>query len=117
MKILTARVIEPDKDDYKERIHVIKYLQSASNVVLILESDGFGTIKWWVDTAFTVHHGMKIQRQSNVKGAQCNNIANLHIKSAPSHIIDSTYLPHDYYLNLLSWSDTNILGFLRMNVL
>lgn len=35
---------------------------------------------------------------------------NRHIPSAPSRILDAPEMLDDYYLNLLSWSDTNILA-------
>ena len=33
-----------------------------------------------------------------------------HIPSAPTRILDAPDLMDDYYLNLLSWSDTNVLA-------
>jgi len=44
------------------------------------------------------------------KGAQSTKLANRQIPSAPSRILDAPDLLDDYYLNLLSWSDTNILA-------
>ena len=57
---LTTRVREPDEDDSKKLARILKYLSGTRDLVLILESDGTGTVKWWVDVAFAVHHGMKI---------------------------------------------------------
>eukprot|EP00548_Thalassiothrix_antarctica_P014809 CAMPEP_0194174628 /NCGR_PEP_ID=MMETSP0154-20130528/8785_1 /TAXON_ID=1049557 /ORGANISM="Thalassiothrix antarctica, Strain L6-D1" /LENGTH=449 /DNA_ID=CAMNT_0038888121 /DNA_START=63 /DNA_END=1409 /DNA_ORIENTATION=- len=37
-------------------------------------------------------------------------LSNRHIPSAPSRILDAPDMLDDYYLNLLSWSDTNILA-------
>ena len=48
--------------------------------------------------------GASEQKKSNVK------LVSRHIPSAPSRILDAPDLMDDYYLNLLSWSDTNVLA-------
>ena len=60
MEFLTKRVREPDADDEKKLSHILKYLKITCNLVLTLESDKSGAVKWWVGAAFTVHHNMKI---------------------------------------------------------
>ena len=45
------------------------------------------------------------------KGAQGTKLANLQIPSTQSRIVDAPDLLNDYYLNILCWGDTNILGF------
>ena len=37
----------------------MKYLSGTRDLVLTLESDGTGTIQWWLDAAFAVHHDLK----------------------------------------------------------
>lgn len=44
------------------------------------------------------------QKKSNVK------LVNRQIPSAPARVLDAPGLMDDYYLNLLSWSDTNLLA-------
>ena len=56
---LKTRVGEPDEDDDKKLLRILKYLRGTRDIVLTLESDGIGTVKWWVDAAFAVHHNMK----------------------------------------------------------
>ena len=56
---LTTRVKEPDEDDQRKLQRAIKYLRSTKNLTLTLEADKSGTIRWWVDAAFAVHHNMK----------------------------------------------------------
>ena len=56
---LTARVKEPDADDYKKLQRLTKYLDSTSNLTLTLEAEGSGVLHWWVDAAFAVHHNMQ----------------------------------------------------------
>ena len=51
---------EPDKDDDKKLSHILKYLSGTRYLVLTLEYDGTGTVKWWADAEFVVHHDMKI---------------------------------------------------------
>ena len=50
---------EPDEDDNKKLLRILKYLSGMRYLVLTLESDGNGTVKWWLDVAFAVHHDMK----------------------------------------------------------
>eukprot|EP00957_Ditylum_brightwellii_P045862 3479120-Ditylum_brightwellii.AAC.1 len=56
---LTTRVKRPDKDNWKKLIQVMKYLRATINLLLRLEADGSGVIKWWVDAAFAVHGDMR----------------------------------------------------------
>ena len=44
------------------------------------------------------------QKKGNTK------LVSRHIPSAPSRILDAPGMMDDYYLNLLSWSDTNVLA-------
>jgi len=47
---------------------------------------------------------------SSNKSSLSSKLVNRHIPSAPSRILDAPDLLDDYYLNLLSWSDTNVLA-------
>ena len=55
---LTMQVREPDEYNGNKLARILKYLRGTRELVLALESDSTGTVKWWVDTAFVVHHGM-----------------------------------------------------------
>ena len=44
------------------------------------------------------------------KGKSSTKVVSRHIPSAPARILDAPDLLDDYYLNLLSWSDTNVLA-------
>ena len=44
------------------------------------------------------------------KGKSSTKLVSRHIPSAPTRILDAPDLLDDYYLNLLSWSDTNVLA-------
>jgi len=44
------------------------------------------------------------------KTSKGTKLVSRHIPSAPSRILDAPDLMDDYYLNLLSWSDTNVLA-------
>ena len=57
---MTTIVREPDKYDKKKLVRILKYLPRTWEIVLILESYGSSTIKWWVDVIFLVHHDMII---------------------------------------------------------
>ena len=56
---LTTRVSCPDEDDYKKLTRVIAYLQAAKCLVLTLEGDKSGNIKWWIDASFAVHNSIR----------------------------------------------------------
>ena len=56
---LTTRVKKPDEDDQKKLHRVIRYLRLTSDLVLTLEADDTGVIRWWIDAAFAVHNDMK----------------------------------------------------------
>ena len=56
---LTTRAREPGKDDKNKLGHTLKYLISTRNLLLTLESNGTGMVKWWVDAAFAVYHKIK----------------------------------------------------------
>ena len=60
MAFLTTRVREPNKYNDKKLLRILKYLSSTRNLVPTLESNGTGTVKWWVDSAFAVHRVMNI---------------------------------------------------------
>ena len=60
MAFLTTQVREPDEDEDKKLLRILKYLRGTRDIVLTLESDGNRAVKWWVDTSFEVHHNMKI---------------------------------------------------------
>mmetsp|Transcript_7185 Transcript_7185/g.13401 ORF Transcript_7185/g.13401 Transcript_7185/m.13401 type:complete len:509 (-) Transcript_7185:152-1678(-) len=47
---------------------------------------------------------------SRRKNKNTTKLVSRHIPSAPSRILDAPDLLDDYYLNLLSWSDTNVLA-------
>jgi cell division cycle protein 20 (cofactor of APC complex) len=48
--------------------------------------------------------GSAAQKKSNAK------LVSRHISSCPTRVLDAPELMDDYYVNLLSWSDTNILA-------
>jgi len=47
---------------------------------------------------------------SSRKNKSSTKLVSRHIPSAPTRILDAPDLLDDYYLNLLSWSDTNVLA-------
>ena len=52
---LTTRVREPDTDDWKKLVHLMRYLKGTLKMPLILSADGSHMLKWWVDSSFAVH--------------------------------------------------------------
>ena len=56
---LTTRVREPDKDDWKKLVHLMKYIRGTAKLPLILRANGSGIVKWWIDGSFGVHPNMR----------------------------------------------------------
>ncbi len=59
---LCTRVKEPDEDDWKKLIRMLKYLEQTKDLVLTLEADcdeGVLMPKWYPDAAFAVHADFK----------------------------------------------------------
>ena len=56
---LCTTIIEPDVDDYIQLARVVKYIQSAIGIPLILPIDNYVDIKWYVDASFVVPKYMR----------------------------------------------------------
>jgi hypothetical protein len=56
---LSTRVKNPDVDDYKKLIRVMRYLRGTVDMPLTLEADKMHVLKWWVDASYGVHPDMK----------------------------------------------------------
>src|SRR5210317_2223723 len=52
---LTTRVKEPDEDDWKKLLRMMRYLNGSKDLVLTLSSDGTGICKWYIDASYAVH--------------------------------------------------------------
>ncbi len=52
---LTTRVREPDKDDWQKLKHLIKYLKSNCDLLLVLGALNTGVLHWHVDASFATH--------------------------------------------------------------
>jgi hypothetical protein len=59
ISFLCTRSNNPDVDDYKKLIRVIKYLQGTIDLTLTLSGEASGYIKWWIDASFASHVDMK----------------------------------------------------------
>ena len=55
VSFLTTRVRDPSKRDWKELVHLFKYLRGTQDIPLILRADGSGILKWYVDAPHGVH--------------------------------------------------------------
>ena len=50
-----TRVREPDTDDWKKLVHLMKYLRTTIILPLILGAGGTVILKWWIDASFAFH--------------------------------------------------------------
>ena len=64
ISFLTTREKNLDQDDLKKLQRLTRYLYNTSELTLTLESDNSGTLHWWVDAAFDVHHNMRRHTRS-----------------------------------------------------
>ena len=56
---LTTRVKSPDEDDWGKLKRVLQYLKGTLHMPLILSADSMTMPRWWVDSAYAVHHDCK----------------------------------------------------------
>ena len=56
---LMTRVRNPNEDDQKKLVRMMKFLKQMVNNCLTLKADGSRTLKWYVDAAFAVHPDMR----------------------------------------------------------
>jgi hypothetical protein len=56
---LTTRVRNPNQDDWRKLIKLLKYINGTRNDVLTLSADNLNVVKWYVDASFAVHPDMK----------------------------------------------------------
>jgi hypothetical protein len=56
---LTTRVKEPDEDDWKKLVRVLKYLNGTRHMKLTLTVDSLNIIRWWVDSSHMTHDDCK----------------------------------------------------------
>ena len=58
---LCTRVKEPDVDDWKKLLRMLKYLEGTKDLELILEAEKGDVLmcKWYPDAAFAVHADFK----------------------------------------------------------
>ena len=56
---LCGRLHNPDKDDYKKLTWMIRYLCSTKGLILTLQANDDGIVRWWIDASYAVHDNMK----------------------------------------------------------
>ena len=61
VSFLTTRVIEPDEDDWKKLVRMIRYLNGSPDLPLTLKADSTNIVKWWVDGSYAVHPDCRSQ--------------------------------------------------------
>ena len=58
---LTARVREPDEDDWKKLARMLAYLEQTIDLKLQLTIEDVSIIKWWVNASFATQKDMRSQ--------------------------------------------------------
>lgn len=56
---LCTRVRDPDQDDYKKLVRVIKYIRRTKFLHLTMEANSLDLNHWYIDGAFAVHDDMR----------------------------------------------------------
>ena len=59
VSFLCKRVTKCDEDDWKKLTRLTKYLDCTVDLPLRLSVDGSGSLYWYIDASFGVHHDMK----------------------------------------------------------
>ena len=57
--VLSKRVKEPNENDWKELVIMIKYFNQTNKNYLSLSADSLKVVKWYVEASFAVHPGFK----------------------------------------------------------
>jgi hypothetical protein len=55
----TTRVRNPNQDDWKKLVKMMKFLKQTKDDCLTLQADGSNELKWYVDASFAVHPDYK----------------------------------------------------------
>lgn len=55
ISVLSSRLREPSKDDWRKCGRLVKHLKCIDNLHLILHYDGLAITRWHVDASYTVH--------------------------------------------------------------
>ena len=61
VSFLTTRVTEPDEDDWKTLVRMIRYLNGSPDLPLNLKVDSTSIVKWWVDDSYAEHTDCRSQ--------------------------------------------------------
>ena len=56
---LCTRVKNPDEDNWKKLIRLVRYLCGTAELPLILCADSATVVKWWVDSSHAIHLNMR----------------------------------------------------------
>ena len=111
ISFLMIHVREPGEDDGNKLARTMKYLKADEVLVLNLESDGSGNMKWWVDAAFSVHHNMQSHTGGMLslgKGAiylaPTKQKLNMKSSTEAELVGIDDLIPLDYLDLLFSWS-------------
>ena len=59
ISVLSTRTKDPNQDDWKKLVHLMKNLNATKKDKLHLSIDNINVIKWWVDASFAVHPDFK----------------------------------------------------------
>ena len=59
LSFLTTRVKNPDLDDYRKLVRLVRYIRATRHLKLTLEASSMDSIKWWIDAAYGVHMDMR----------------------------------------------------------
>ena len=104
ISFLSTRVREPDTDNYKKIISLMKYLKGTKDIPLTLEADNSGCIKWWVDASFPVHPDMKSHSgtmMSMVQRAEISGSKKQKVNTKSS--TESELVGVDDYMPMIIW--------------
>eukprot|EP00957_Ditylum_brightwellii_P083655 6358651-Ditylum_brightwellii.AAC.1 len=59
MVFLSTRVKNPDEDNWKKLIRVMRYFCTTRDLPLTLKADSLNRMHWWIDASFAIHPDMR----------------------------------------------------------
>jgi hypothetical protein len=102
---LTTRVSEPNEDDWKKLIKIMRFLNGTKDSVTMMSIDDSNTIKWYVDAAFAVHKDLKIHTGAVMtlgNGAICSISTKQKVNSRSS--TEAEFIAVDDVISKVLWT-------------
>ncbi len=105
ISFLTTRVSQPDKDDWKKLVHLMRCIRGTRKLPLILSADGAHILKWWVDASFAAHPNMRGHSGGGLSmGRGFPNVGSSKHKMNTRSSTESEIVAADHFMPAICWT-------------